>query len=409
MGKLSSITLHSGQLKVDISVPSNVKLHPAEQTGPVSAGELLRRAMKTPLGLPPIEECAVGGDRIVVIVDPETPELPLILTEVLRRLQQIGQGAVTLRLLLPADPQGQQWNRLTATVPEEIRQSLIVDIHDPADEHQRGYLASSAGGERIYLNRHLLDADLIVMISTIQFDGLLGYRGTCSAVFPAFSDAETIRETRLQGHPELTPDQKRPMRELVDEIGWLLGTQFAVQVVPGADGGVFAIIAGAPRDVQHASQEQLLQLWKLQFEHLVDLAVVSVPADSVYGWKWFGNAVDTASRLVRQGGRLVVIADLQTPETPALQALRRTQEPEDLIKPLRREPTEDSVEALQLIQAMRRVRVYLHSAISAETVEEFGMYSIAGSSELQKLLTSANDTAVIAGANFAWCHVDDEE
>ncbi len=409
MSKLRSVVLRSGLLRAEIQAPGSAVLNTAEATTGGSLMDLLQKAMNTPLGLPPMDECAVGGDRVVVVLDPETPELCVLLTKVIEQLELIGNGGVAIRLLLPSDPLAEKWQRLLTVLPEHVKKNLAIDIHDPADETQRGYLASSASGERIYMNRHLLDADLIVMISRVGFDSLLGYRGTCSTLFPAFSDAATIRETRLQGHPELTPEQKRPMRDLVDEIGWLLGTQFSIQIVPAADGGIAEIVAGLPRDVQQASEEKLNASWQIQLSHFADVAAISVPADPVYGWKWLGNAVEAASKIVRQGGRLAVIADLSTPDSSGLNALRRSQEPEELIKPLRKEPTEDAVEVLQLIQAMRRIRLYLLSSLPSEVVEEFGMIPLTSSAELQKLIDSGKQTALIAGANFAWCSVNEED
>ncbi|MCA9047619.1 MAG: DUF2088 domain-containing protein, partial [Planctomycetaceae bacterium] len=365
---------------------------------------LVAAALTAPIGLPALIECVVPGDRVVIAVDPETPGWMEIVEQVTESLQLLGHGGVTITLLLPQDPSGDEWEPFLSGLPEQIRSALATRIHHPQDAEERGYLASSSGGERIYLNRQLLDADLIVTIGVIGFDSLLGYRGTSSVIFPSFSDEETIRETRVPGHPELTPDQKRPRRELVDEIGWLLGTQFTVQVLPDADGNIGRVLTGAPDQVQQAGQAELDQTWRISADDSFDLVLISVPG-GVFGWKQLGCALETACRIVEPGGRVAIVADVPIPEGPGAQMLRRTQDPEDLLKPLRRDPPEDAVEISQLIHAQRRVRLFLFSGLATEVVEELGMFSISNADELQKIVEQSRSTAVIRGANFSWCDV----
>jgi nickel-dependent lactate racemase len=250
---------------------------------------------------------------------------------------------------------------------------------------------------------------MIVTIGVIAFDGLLGFRGTSSSLYPAFSDAMTVQESRAQGHPELTPDQQRPYRELVDEIGWLLGTQFTVQIVPGSDLAPAAILAGLPDDVLKQGKELVTKLWRLSASELVDGVVLSIPGGAAFGWKQLGQALDHAANLVHQGGRIIAVADLVPPEGPAATMLRRCQEPEDLLKPLRKEPTYDSVEISQLIQAARRARIYLLSPLPADIVEELGMIPVADSAELQRLVSSIDGCRVIPLANYVWCEVTDAD
>jgi len=108
---------------------------------------------------------------------------------------------------------------------------------------------------------------------------------------------------------------------------------------------------------------------------------------------------------VNQGGRIIAVADLAVPEGPAATMMRRCQEPEDLLKPLRKEPTVDSVEITQLIKAERRARVYLLSGLESDIVEELGMIPVSDAAEFQKLAASIGPCRVIPFANYSWCEV----
>ncbi|MFN9719293.1 MAG: lactate racemase domain-containing protein [Planctomycetota bacterium] len=373
----------------------------------VSITELCRRSLAEPLGYPEVTRCVVPGDRIVVAVDPETPFVIELICAVCEQLQTIPDGGVQLTLLLPDDPSKEGWSWLMEQLPVHILEQLTVHIHNPADQASISYLASSANGERIYLNQLLTDADLIVSVGFIAFDSLLGFRGTSSSLFPAFSDLQTRQGHHSQGHPELSPDQQRVYRELVDEVGWLLGTQFTIQVVPGTASHPAAILCGMPDVVMERGRELVNEIWRVSLEEPVDAIVLTVPGGTPFGWKQLGQALEQASSMVLQGGRIIAIADLPEPQGPAAALLRRSQEPDELLKPLRREPTTDSIEIAQLIQAQRRARVYLLSRLSPEVVEELGMIPIASSEELRRLVATFTNCRIIPFANYSWCSVDD--
>jgi nickel-dependent lactate racemase len=370
----------------------------------VSPSERCREALLNPLGYPELVRCVVPGDRVILVVDPETPFAAEIISTVWEQLQSVTDGGVLLTLLLPPDHSGTGWQWLRDQFPLHVQQQITIHVHDPADSSQISYIASTSGGERVYLNRLLSDADLIITVGIIAFDGLLGFRGTSSILFPTFSDIATQQSSQSQGHPELTPEQQRPFREMIDEVGWLLGTQFTVQAIPGAAGLPAEILAGLPEDVMARGKELVESTWRVSVEEMLEGAVISVPGGA-FGWKQLGQALENVTNIVQQGGRIVIVADLPIPEGPAATMLRRCQDPEELLKPLRREPTIDSVEFAQLIQALRRVRVYLLSQLPAELVEELGMIPVSDSAELQRLVATIEDCKCIPFANYAWCEV----
>ncbi|MEQ9411606.1 MAG: lactate racemase domain-containing protein [Fuerstiella sp.] len=396
------LQLTSGRISATVDLPQHATVHPGASAASASS---VAQALLKPSGLPQLPQCVVPGDRVVIAVDPETPAISDVLTLVWEQFQS-ADTSLDVTVLLPADASGNNWSALLDSLPVHLRTQAAVQIHDPTDEQQRRYLASSAGGERIYLSHHLIDADLIVTVGVIGFDSLLGYRGTSSALFPAFADSESIRRARSVGHTELTPDDKRPQRELVDEIGWLLGTQFSVQVVPDAEGGVSQAFCGAVENVTSAGRAWLNQTWRCAVDEMADLAVISVPVPTAGpGWQQLGRALSAAASVVEDSGRIAVVAELPESVGPALEMLRRCGEPTDLLKPLRLEPPEDAVEVTQLIHALQRATVYLFSDLDPSFVEELGLMPLTSEAELQRLVDASDYPTVIPCANYAWPQV----
>ena len=182
-----SITFRSGGLTASVR-SDHVKLLISCSVSSRSVTDLCRQALLSPLGLPEPARCVVPGDSVAIVLDPETPNVIELLGAVCEQLQVVPEAGGTLSLLLPPDPDNTEWSRLVEQIPAHLQQQLTVHMHDPAETAQLSYLASSAAGDRVYLNRRICDADLLVTIGMVCFDSLLGYRGTTTPCFPPVSD-----------------------------------------------------------------------------------------------------------------------------------------------------------------------------------------------------------------------------
>lgn len=401
------INLSTGSLAVDVNVPDGAFVHGRSRRTDRRAELLL--ALKDPIGLPLLQDCIVPGDRLVLVVDPETPDLVEIITAIWEQFQESGREELDATLLMPPDSKGHGWKVLLEELPVHVRNQVAVHVYDPAEEQQRRYLANSAGGERIYLSHYLTDADLVVTIGVVDFDLIFGCRGTNSSIYPAFSEPEAFTKVRQAVGMSLTPTDKRPVRDLVDEIGWLLGTQFAVQVIPGAQGERQLVLCGAPDEVMKAGREILDSCARISIEEELDLAVVTIPGQSVGGWKHLGTALQMAKRLVGDGGRIAVVADLSEPPGQSVDMIRRTTDPEELLDLLRQSPLDDSIEAIHIIEAVAHTTTYLLSNLDASFVEDLGMLALADQNELQRVIDNAASVAVIHNANYVWSEVAQAE
>ena len=401
------LQLTSGKSVSNVNLPDGTVVH---STSAHDDPGILSAALQNPFGLPVLSECVVPGDRVVIVVDPETPNVVDVVTQVWDQFQELNTDELDFTLLLPASGDGASGDGAGSQgvidgLPVHLRSQLAIHIHDPTDENQRRYLASSAGGERLYLSHYLTDADFIISIGTIGFDGVFGYRGTSSAIYPAFSDVEAIRSAMRDCHSELSPEDKRPSRDLVDEIGWLLGTQFTVQIVPDPAGGIDGVFCGATDEAMAAGKQHLNERFRLNLKEEVHLAVVSIPGNSEFGWRHFGAALATAARIVGDDGRIAVVADLPAHIGPGLEMLRRSGSPEDLLPSLNEDPPEDAIEVTQLIHALRTSQVFLFSNLDAQFVEDLGMLPISTDTELQRAIDSSDNVIVVPGANYVWAQV----
>jgi nickel-dependent lactate racemase len=366
----------------------------------------IRNALATPLDFPPLQQAVIPGDRVVIALDFDTPAANTILAaiwDVLAErevdpedvlvLQPRGNGPAE-----PPDPRGD--------LPEEIRERIVWRIHDPQQAQGGHYLASSASGERVYLAKELIEADLVIPIGPVAFDSVLGYRGTHSVLYPGLSNADSLSRALGQGDRELEPSDQRPLRQLIDDVGWLLGVQFCVQVVPAAGSGVAGVWAGLPESVFRTALEFLETSWRVELDQRSDIVVASIESDAGgHGWEQVGRALEVARNLVTHEGRILLLTDLDETPGDGLKLIRGAEAPLAALSPLKSLAPLDLVPATQCVEATDWARVYLLSQLDSDLVEDLFITPLEHPDEVTRLLSQPGQCVIVENAQHAYGRV----
>lgn len=388
----------SGRLDCQIDAARLVVVHESPPALTDVRGSIAA-ALESPRDFPAFEQTIFPDDRLVLVVDRHTPCAAELIAEIWKVLARRGVSPGDVTILQPADFKGDPLPDPRAELPQGAREAVPWRVHDPTDDSDCAYLATTTSGERVYLSRHVVDADVVISVGPLEYDCLLGYRGTHSALYPGLSNAEAIRKAHGQGHDELTPDDPRPLRQLVDEVAWLLGTQFTIQVVPGADGGVSAVVAGLAEPVLDRGKELLTRTWRVDVAQRPELVLVSVEADAAgHGWEQLSAALDIARQVVVRDGRAVVLTELASAPTDGILRIRESRTPRDALQPLRAASPPDLLAATRLAKALDWMNVYLLSGLDPQLVEDLFMIPLRGPEEVLRLIAGNETCAIIAGA-----------
>lgn len=363
----------------------------------------VRAALEHPIEFPRLRQAILPDDRVVVVLDLDTPDAPTLIAGLWEELSQSRLDPERLLILQPVALDGHRQFDPREALPKAIRNRIEWKIHDATDERGCAYLASTAGGERVYLSRDVIDADVVITVGETTFDQLLGYRGTSSVLYPGLSNIESIKRCRGQGHRELSPNDERPLREITDEAAWLLGTQFTIQVIASTKGHFSHVLAGAIEPVFRDARQLLADHWLIQIDERPDLVVASVDLDAGgHRWKQITAALATARHLVERGGKIVVLSDLRELPGDGIGLLKKVQDPRDCYQPLRELSPPDLNEANELLDTLDHAGVYLLSQLPAERIEELHMFPLGSVDEAQKVIAGATQCVVVESAQHAW-------
>ena len=361
-------------------------------TGPnvgidVDPRAMVRAQFESPVDFPPLNRAVVPGDRVVVPLDPSTPELAAILGALAAALRAVEVESITVVS--------------TAPEPPNLPEGVTWLVHDPDDKTGIAYLASTAEGQRVYLNRQLTDADIVIPVGRLGYDATLGYRGPWSAIYPSLSDRETL--TRYRGlASEGVADREKPSASLLEssEVGWLLGCQFHVGVLAGVR-GVARVLAGLESSVRAEGARAVDDAWTFQVEDRADLVIAGIgPPDRPTTFDDLAEGLATASRLVRRGGKIVALTRVGGKLGPALRRITGAENPRSALARLRgREADPDYPVARRIAEAAAWADVYLHGDLDRDMVEDLGLIAVDRPEEARKLLAASPSCILISQAD----------
>jgi len=131
---------------------------PAALADPAAA---VRAALETPHGYPALRRALTPDDHVTIVVDEQLPHLAELLVPLLEHIASAGVTPETTTLLCPPSSSRQSW---IEDLPDAF-QEVHVEIADPGERRRMAYLATTHKGKRLYLNRTLVEADQIVVLS----------------------------------------------------------------------------------------------------------------------------------------------------------------------------------------------------------------------------------------------------
>ena len=389
-------------------LPAGRLLHlhrgPEPLANPMSASQ---DGVRQPIEYPALELAVVCDDRVVIVLDRGVPSSAEIVGAVWSSFETAGIDPVNVLILQPASMATETLADPRRLLPDHVRERVGWKIHDPTVDNGTGYLASSAAGERLYLAREVLDADFVLPVGRFGFDPMLGRRELTSAFYPGLSTPDAFAKAIGQGHQELGPDDERPLRQLINEVAWLLGIQFAIQVLPSCGhSGMAAVLMGNTDRVAERGKALLDKNWRVSLEQRGETALVALPSTSDQTtWADLGNALEAAHKLIVQGGRIIVLSDLAAPTGAGVDIIRNCRSAKAALQPLRKAAPPDVLAASQIASAADWASISLLSKLDSQLVEEAFMTPMDDDREATRLLENCDGCIVLAGAQHVYSEI----
>ena len=357
----------------------------------------VRAALAAPTGFPPLVAATAPGDTVAIALASGVPRSQEVVRGAIEALLEAGVSPAMVTVVSLQKIEGRE--TLDSELAELNAEEVKFELHDPDDEQSISMVGVNSAKEPLRLNRTLAEADLVLPVSAQRLpEGGQREESKFAGLFPQFSNRETAARVRLESGNESPKVQKR-LRAEADEAGWLLGVQMTVSVVPGANGGVAAVLAGDPDEVLKTGGELTREIWERTAAEQGDLVIAAVAGDErEQTWENVARAVAAASLVVAPGGATAVCSELDAKPTGPLLRLQEAVDFGEVQRELSRDEANEAHPALVLAKALEEGPVYLRSKLPSELVESLGMTAIESDAELARLSAGREHCIIIEEA-----------
>lgn len=314
------IRLPWGDTEIELTLPPEWRViaegRPKTIPACYSIDDEISRALSNPTGAPPLSQRDLRGRKVVLVVDDLTRPTPthLFFSLLLKELESAGADR---RELLIISALGVHRPMTEAEMERKVGRAGLQELrwenHNAYDRANLALLGTTRANTRVFINRNLAEADLIVAVGSIEPHLLAGFGGGLKLLVPGCAGAETIANNHLCG---ATGDEvaavgadpeSNPLRRDLEEAANLLGKEvFLLNTVLNAEQQIVRIFAGHPQLAHREGIRLAREIYGVSVSEQADVLITdSAPmdADLRQGAKCIGNLLGA----VKEGGTILAV------------------------------------------------------------------------------------------------------
>ena len=271
----------------------------------------IKTAVNTPINSKNFTEFLSGARKVLVIVNDATRPTPTskILEFIFEDLKQtdfhfiIATGA-------HRGPSHEEFLQIFGSFYDQVKDRIIV--HDARVEEDMVYLGDSTNGTPMYVNKAGVEADKIIIISSVEPHYFAGYTGGRKSFLPGIAGYKTIEQNhKLALVPEakaLALDGNPVHEDMIDAIKTVKQDIFSIMTVLDKHHNIYATCCGHINDSFHAAIERANEVFAAPLKEKADIvvSVVKFPQDiDLYQAQ---KGIDNAKLALKKDGIMILVA-----------------------------------------------------------------------------------------------------
>lgn len=237
------------------------------------AQELIKKAFHSPMIA---KDDNIPGDlswkSIAIAINDQTRQLPHsdILPELLKYLKNRGAKDKQITFFISTGTHRKlSDNEIDTVLPDGLDEEYSWICHNCDDDDALIYIGYTSIRNQVYINKKYYQSDVKIVVGNIEPHHFMGFSGGVKTAAIGLTGRVTIEKN----HSLLTePDAKlgiyesNPMRRDVEEIGRMIGINYALNVVLNDDKQICAAFWGEPRLVLEAGIPVALDICQVNRE-----------------------------------------------------------------------------------------------------------------------------------------------
>lgn len=290
-------------------------------------GTALEQALEDPIGSRPLGDLVRSGDRITMVC-PDFHRLWIRakrwMPMLIRYLNQAGVRDRDITVIIAnGTHSAPDYLGIKETLGEELPPRIRVINHDARDPSQLCYLGKTEFGTPLWVNRHALDADHLILTGGVVPHAFAGYGGGRKAILPGISGIKTILANHKRAlseevgggiHPDARPGslEDNPVHRDMLAAARMVGPRFIVNFALSEEGDFLGVFAGDLEEAHRQGCAFVFDAFKVEIPAKADVVVASrggYPMDLTFYQAFQSSANAMAALRDDSSGVLIMVGE----------------------------------------------------------------------------------------------------
>lgn len=312
------ITVKYGTSSLNLEISSTQyrgSILPSKAAGVADPVQETVRALQNPIGSRRLQDRVSPSDRVVILASDITRPSPsrILIPPILDELNSAGVKDEQISIIFGLGVHRRQTEKeKLSLVGEDIYHRVDCIDHDIKDCQ---WVGRTSRGTPVSVFQKVLEADFLVGTGNLEFHYFAGFSGGAKALCPGVCSRETIEGNhRLFVLPGAEGGRiaGNPVREDIEEVDKMVGTQFMVNAILNTEKEVVKVVAGDVTAAHRVGVAAIKSLFSVPLTSPVDIIITSpggFPKDiDLYQSH---KAIENASLAVKEGGIIILAAQCQ--------------------------------------------------------------------------------------------------
>jgi len=201
-----------------------------------------------------------------------------------------------------------------AIIPKDIYEKYPILVHDCDDVENQLFLGTTSRGTPVFINTQFYQSDLKIVVGNIEPHHFMGFSGGVKTAAIGLVSRKTINHNHQMLLTEkdtvIGQYEQNPMRMDVEEIGEMVGVDYALNAIQSPEKTLIDVYFGYPKDVMLAAIDVVRTNCQVAVREQFDLTIASAggyPKDiNLYQAQ---KAITNAAKFTKDGGNLILFAE----------------------------------------------------------------------------------------------------
>lgn len=303
-----------GESKIQVKIDDE-RVAGIVRGNPVPVGneeEKLRNALENPLNSKNLKEFLANGKNILFIVNDATRPTPT--ARILEGIFKIAKPADAKFIIAtgahraPTEP---EYRQIFGQFYDELKPRIYA--HDARKDKDMTYIGTSRNGTPLYVNKMAMEADRLLIISSVEPHYFAGYSGGRKSFFPgiaSYTSIETNHRGAMDPRAASLALEGNPVHEdMIDALKSLEGKDiFTIMTVLDNEHRIYAVTAGHINDAFFAAVDRAKEVFAVKIKEKADIVVTAARYPMDIDLYQAQKALEHGKLALKKGGVLILVA-----------------------------------------------------------------------------------------------------